>query len=75
MVITEEFIRKVEDAHFRTNEDTGAHPNALMIWNIVRAHIGLPALSANDLPAFCDEHKKYHVIKDDYGCRRIRVRQ
>jgi hypothetical protein len=62
------FIERVEKAHFRTNEDTGANQNAMLIWNLVRAEAGLPPLDLRDLPAYCETHKMYHVIRADYGC-------
>jgi hypothetical protein len=68
--IDKKFIETVEYNHFRTNIDTGANPNALFIWNIVRNHVGLPVLHVNDLAAWCFTHKKYHHIREDYGCMR-----
>lgn len=65
------FVQEVEKAHFRTAGDTGANPNALLIWNCVRRHLGLKELTKEELPAYCMTHKCYHVIKTDYGCRRI----
>jgi hypothetical protein len=67
------FIESVEKAHFRTNEDTGANPNALLIWNLVRKNCGLAPLSKDDLPAYCQTHKTYHHIKPDNGCERVRI--
>lgn len=46
------FIFAVESSHFRTVEDTGANPNAMLIWNIVRQRVGLPRISKDDLPAW-----------------------
>lgn len=68
--IDQEFVKKTEAAYFRTNTDTGANWNAMFIWNVVRQHVGLPVLKPDDLPAFCETHQKYHVIKEDYGCVR-----
>jgi len=65
-----EFIQKVEKDHFRTVTDTGANPNALFIWNLVREEAGLPRLDPKDLPAFCVTHGKYHILREDYGCVR-----
>lgn len=64
------FIKDVESRHFRTNEDTGANLNALMIWNLVRKHAGLPKLETDDLPAYCATHDTYHLIQLEYGCKR-----
>jgi hypothetical protein len=64
-----DFIKEVEKHHFRSAGDTGAHPNAMMIWNIVRRHVGLPRLTEEDLPRYCVSHDCYHVIRLDYGCQ------
>lgn len=42
-------VERVEKAHFRTHQDTGANPCALMVWNIVRQEAGLPRLTSRDL--------------------------
>lgn len=68
--IDAEFIKHVESTQFRTNTDTGANECALLVWNMVRKHVGLPRLDKNDLPAYCVVHKEYHVINEDYGCKR-----
>jgi hypothetical protein len=70
MTIDDQFVKEVEESHFRTNEDTGANSNALLIWNMVREHVGLPRLDILDLPAYCITHKTYHVIRPSYGCKR-----
>lgn len=44
-----EFIEQTEKSHFRTASDTGANPNALFIWNLLREHAGLPRLTKDDL--------------------------
>jgi hypothetical protein len=67
--LDKKFVKSVEEAHFRTVHDTGAHPNALMVWNIVRKHVGMPAIELKDFPAWCETHKRYHVINKDYGCK------
>jgi hypothetical protein len=64
------FILKIERAHFRTDDDTGANPAVMMIWNLVRQHFGKPPLTIEELPAFCTTHQTYHKIAADYGCRR-----
>ncbi len=63
------FVERVESAHFRTNEDTGANPCARLVWNILRQEVGLPYLEEKDLPAYCIVHKKYHKIEP--GCQRF----
>lgn len=63
-----EFVNKVEKAHFRTVHDTGANGQAMLVWNMVREHVGLPRICLNDLPAYCETHLKYHLIKREYGC-------
>ena len=65
-----EFIERVEKAHFRTEHDTGANHNALLIWNVVRKEAGLPPISLQDLPAYCATHKMYHVFNPELGCVR-----
>jgi hypothetical protein len=54
------FIEALEKAHFRTKDDTGAHPNAMMIWNRVRVFAGLEQLTLDDLPALCNKCGNYH---------------
>lgn len=44
-----EFIADVEECHFRTVHDTGAHPNAMFLWNILREYAGLDSLDEHDL--------------------------
>lgn len=67
---SEDFVSRVEQAHFRTDEDTGANPSVLMIWNMVRRHFGMSNLLRENLPAYCATHDTYHKIKPDYGCKR-----
>lgn len=68
--IDKEFIAKTEASHFRTNSDTGANECAMLVWNMVRQHVGLPRLRLWDLPAWCVTHQKYHLINSEYGCKR-----
>lgn len=75
MNIDQEFVKQVETAHFRTDQDTGATLNSLFIWNMVRNHVGLPRLQLTDLPAWCTVHRKYHVIQEDYGCQREKLKE
>lgn len=67
-----DFIAKVEAAHFRTDADTGANEQALVIWNQVRRFAGLPKLNKADLPSYCHCCKHYHirpsqVVRGDRG--------
>jgi hypothetical protein len=54
-------VARVEKSHFRTNHDTGANLNVLMIWNMVRKHFGLPRLELDDLPKYCVKHDRYDL--------------
>lgn len=74
-ILDRQFVAQVEAAHFRTAADTGANHNALMIWNIVRRHVGLPELTPEDLPAWCMTHSCYHTIRKTYGCRPIETKE
>lgn len=67
--IDSDFVKEVERHHFRTEHDTGANLNAMLVWNIVRKHVGLPPLSKKDLPRYCVHHDTYHLLRPDYGCR------
>lgn len=64
------FIANVEKDYFRTDCDVGANSSVMLIWNQVRRHVGLDELKVEDLPAYCTQHGKYHVIRSDYGCVR-----
>lgn len=44
-----DFIADVESRHFRTQYDTGANMNAMIIWNMVRKFAGLEELTRDDL--------------------------
>lgn len=44
-----DFITDVESRHFRTQYDTGANMNAMIIWNMVRKFAGLEELTRDDL--------------------------
>lgn len=67
-MITKEFIESVERCHFRTREDTGANPNAMFIWNLVREEAGLPILTSRDLAAWCPTCEQYHVKPNSEKC-------
>jgi hypothetical protein len=70
--IDPDFIKHVEDNYFRTNQDIGANLNTLFIWNLVRNEAGLGVLRFVDLPAYCITHERYHQIKEEYGCKRVK---
>lgn len=56
------FVAGVENDHFRTEHNSGAADQALLIWNRVRTELaGLPRLRKTDLPAWCVICEKYHV--------------
>ena len=55
------FIDDVESRHFRTEHDTGANLNAILIWNCVREYAGMKRITVKDLPAWCKKCKEYHV--------------
>ncbi len=77
MTLDQSFILEVEKHHFRTVSDTGANPEVMLIWNLVREHVGMVRLYLRDLPDYCETHKTYHVIRDgtagfgSYGCARV----
>lgn len=55
-----EFIADIERRFFRTEHDSGADLNALMIWNLVRQEAGLPKLQVLDLTIgeeYCDKSR------------------
>jgi hypothetical protein len=56
-----QFIKETEAAHFRTVHDTGANLNALLVWNLVREHAGLPRLRLSDLRSYCSKCACYHT--------------
>lgn len=47
--VMEAAISKVESAHFRSATDTGAASQAMTVWNALRAELGMPPLSRDDL--------------------------
>jgi hypothetical protein len=57
-----DFIKDVESRHFRTVHDTGANDCAMLVWNIVRDYAGLPRITRDDLPKWCENCRKYHKI-------------
>lgn len=63
-----EFIEDVEKCNFRTGHDTGANPNALMVWNILREYAGLQSLDMDDLIRRHAETdgKTFEDMKQDY---------
>ncbi len=68
--LDKEFVQKIESQYFRTDKDTGAGLNTILVWNQVRRHVGLEGITWEDLPAWCQTHKKYHKIIEDYDCKR-----
>ena len=44
-----DFIDDVESRHFRTQYDTGANINAMIVWNMLRKFAGLDELTRDDL--------------------------
>lgn len=60
-------VENIECRHFRTAYDTGAHSNAQIVWNSVRALCGLPYKGVRELPTQCSVHKECHVLGD--GCK------
>lgn len=69
-----EFIKDQEERNFRTEHDTGANPNALFIWNMVRRLAGLPDLKRTDLPAYCEICEEYHQYPHKRRGARVRQR-
>jgi len=59
-MIDRDFVNKVQREHFRTDQDTGANPNALLIWNLVRKHAGMSPITLDDLPTYCEMCSRYH---------------
>lgn len=59
MTLTEA-IEEVRKIHFRTQSDTGAHPNAMIILNTFNRLAGLPRIKHSELDDYCLECKKYH---------------
>ena len=52
-------IAKIEAAHFRTVEDTGANPCAMIVMNALRKEAGFSPLSTSDLPAYDETENTY----------------
>jgi hypothetical protein len=63
----QDFIREVEDSHFRTVSDYGGNPNALFIWNRVREFAGLDPLSYQDLVDKAPEVAELKALKQEYN--------
>lgn len=58
------FVADFERSHFRTVSDTGANPDAMRLWNLVRHRAGLPMIGIEDLPAYNENAGKYVLPKD-----------
>lgn len=52
-------LQKVESAHFRSDCDTGASHQALVVLNAFRSLAGLEGVSKNDLPVYGDKGYQY----------------
>lgn len=61
-----EFIKRIEDAHFRTESDTGANFNALFIWNQVRKFAGLEPIDKFEL-------RRRHAATSDYTMEELAI--
>lgn len=58
------FIHEIEQAHFRTEHDTGANLNARLLWNALRRYAGLPHIRAKDL-RYYDEARDEYIYRPD----------
>lgn len=56
-----EAMRAVEAEHFRTNSDTGAAGQAMVVWNELRQQLGMPPLRRDDLPSYNQDAKRYEM--------------
>lgn len=56
-----DFVKNIESRFFRTDKDSGADSNTMMIWNTVRTYLGMNSLTKGDLPTWCKKCEKYHV--------------
>lgn len=54
-------IAEVERDHFRTDCDSGAADQAMLVWNRVRQFAGLHRITKLDLPSWCVICESYHV--------------
>jgi hypothetical protein len=57
-------MEEIEKEHFRTVEDTGANPCALLVWNALRRRVGLPSVWKEDLASYDDVKGEYVMPKD-----------
>lgn len=57
-----EIINEIEAAHFRTQHDTGAAPQAMLVMNCFRKAAGLPPKTISDLPRWCESCKQYRLV-------------
>ena len=62
------FIEDMESRFFRTATDTGANPNAMFVWNLVREWAGLDRLTVDDLHRRHAEidGKRFEDVKQAY---------
>lgn len=59
-----EAIAEVERQHFRTQSDTGAAFQAMVVLNELRSMAGLPMVSVKDLPTYSTEEGRYVMPPD-----------
>lgn len=58
----EQAIERVMAAHFRTDSDTGAAEQAMLVMNAFRSCAGLEPMKISDLPRYCTTCFTYHKI-------------
>ena len=56
-----EAIAELERSYFRTVHDTGANEHAMLLMNALRGKAGLPRITLEDLPAWCEPCRNYHL--------------
>lgn len=55
-----DIIAEIEASHFRTEHDSGAASNAMLVHNALRMKAGLPYLTVDQLDGWCVKCAKYH---------------
>ena len=66
-------INQVEEAHFRTDKDTGSNLNALLVLNAFRRQCGLVPIGRDDLPAYDEKKNKYVMPENSRLVRNLGV--
>lgn len=66
-----DFIKEVEENHFRTNLDTGANWGAMFILNCARIKAKLHNISEGDLPKWDAEKNEYVMPVDSFLYRNL----